>query len=95
MALYRASKDALWGLTKVMSKEWAAHGVRVNGLAPGPFETTAATREDGREERVRNATLFGRIATANEIVPPLLYLASDASRFMTGSILTIDGGVTP
>lgn len=95
MALYRASKNALWGFTKVMAKEWATYGVRVNALAPGPFETTAGTRDDGREERVRNATLFGRIADAEEIVPPVLFLASDASKFMTGSLLAIDGGVTP
>jgi NAD(P)-dependent dehydrogenase (short-subunit alcohol dehydrogenase family) len=95
MGLYRATKEALWGFTKVMAKEWAAKGIRVNGLAPGPFETTADTRGDGREERVRDATLFKRIAGAEEIVPPVLFLASDASRFMTGSIVTIDGGVTP
>jgi NAD(P)-dependent dehydrogenase (short-subunit alcohol dehydrogenase family) len=95
MGLYRSTKEALWGFTKVMAKEWAAKGIRVNGLAPGPFETTADTRGDGREERVRDATLFKRIAAAEEIVPPLLFLASDASRFMTGSIVTIDGGVTP
>jgi NAD(P)-dependent dehydrogenase (short-subunit alcohol dehydrogenase family) len=95
MGLYRSTKEALWGFTKVMAKEWAAKGIRVNGLAPGPFDTTADTRGDGREERVRNATLFKRIAAAEEIVPPVLFLASDASRFMTGSIVTIDGGVTP
>lgn len=95
MGLYRATKEALWGFTKVTAKEWAAKGIRVNGLAPGPFDTTADTRGDGREERVRDATLFKRIASAEEIVPPVMFLASDASRFMTGSIVTIDGGVTP
>ena len=94
MALYRATKSALWGMSVVMSKEWGPKGVRVNGLAPGPFETTSSARQ-GREDAVRNATLFKRIATFEEIVPPLLYLVSDASRFMTGSILTIDGGVSP
>jgi NAD(P)-dependent dehydrogenase (short-subunit alcohol dehydrogenase family) len=94
MALYRATKSALWGMSVVMSKEWGPKGVRVNGLAPGPFETTNSARQ-GRENAVRNATLFKRIATFEEIVPPLLYLVSDASKFMTGSILTIDGGVSP
>lgn len=94
MGLYRATKEALWGFTKVMSKEWAERGIRVNGLAPGPFETSADTRK-GREDRVRDSTLFKRIAASEEIVPPLLYLVSDASRFMTGSIVTIDGGVVP
>lgn len=94
MALYRSTKAALWGLSVVMAKEWGPKGVRVNGLAPGPFETTNPVRV-GREAAVAAATVFQRIATFDEIVPPLLYLVSDASKFMTGSILTIDGGVSP
>jgi NAD(P)-dependent dehydrogenase (short-subunit alcohol dehydrogenase family) len=95
MALYRASKEALWGLTKVMAKEWGADGIRVNALVPGPFETTSLAREPERVERIRQSTLFKRIAAFDEIVPPVLFMASDASLFMTGSTVTLDGGVTP
>jgi NAD(P)-dependent dehydrogenase (short-subunit alcohol dehydrogenase family) len=95
MALYRGTKSALLGMTKVMAKEWACKGVRVNALAPGPFETTAYVRDEERTRLTREATLLKRIASFEEIVPPILYMASDASAFMTGSVLTIDGGIMP
>jgi NAD(P)-dependent dehydrogenase (short-subunit alcohol dehydrogenase family) len=90
--MYRSSKLALWGLTKTLAKEWAPKGIRVNALAPGPFETSRE-RDAAREEFIRRSTLLNRIATYDEIVPPLLYVASDASRFMTGSVVHIDGGI--
>jgi NAD(P)-dependent dehydrogenase (short-subunit alcohol dehydrogenase family) len=95
MALYRSTKAALWGMTKVMAKEWASKGVRVNALAPGPFETTASVRDEERTKLIREATLLKRIAASEEIVPTILYMASGASAFMTGSVVTIDGGVVP
>ena len=91
--MYRASKMALWGLTKTLAKQWAPKGIRVNALSPGPFETSRE-RDPEREEYVRRSTLLDRIASYGEIVPPLLYVASDASRFMTGSVVHIDGGIT-
>lgn len=90
---YRISKEALWSLTREMAKEWATAGIRVNALAPGPFETDRP-RTPEIEEMIRRSTLLGRLGTFDEIVAPVLYLASDASRFMTGSVLHLDGGMT-
>lgn len=92
-ALYRATKSALAGLTKVMAAEWAEHGIRVNGLSPGPFET-ATPREPEHERLVRGLTAQQRIATFEEIVPPVMFLLSEAARFMTGATLLFDGGMS-
>lgn len=92
--LYRGSKAALQAASMIMAKEWAPE-VRVNCLAPGPYETTAGggwTEE--RRRSVAAATPLGRIAPFHEIVPHALYLASDASAFVTGTTLIADGGIT-
>jgi NAD(P)-dependent dehydrogenase (short-subunit alcohol dehydrogenase family) len=94
---YGASKAALLNLTKSMSQEWAPWGVRVNLLSPGPFmsemmeggERTAP----GFKELVAGGTLMRRIADPSEIVGPVLYLASDASSFVTGDDLSVSGGM--
>lgn len=90
---YRISKEALWSLTREMAKEWAPLGIRVNALAPGPFESERP-RTPEIEELLRRSTLLGRLGAPAEIVPPVLYLAGDDSRFTTGSVLTIDGGLS-
>jgi 3-oxoacyl-[acyl-carrier protein] reductase len=92
--LYASSKAALLRLTKIMAHEWSEKGVRVNGLALGPFETSTFVRTEERQAWLREHTLLKRVATADEIVPPVLFLASDASRYMTGAVLTVDGGMT-
>jgi NAD(P)-dependent dehydrogenase (short-subunit alcohol dehydrogenase family) len=97
LGLYCSGKAALWNLTKVMAKEWAPRGVRVNALAPGPFATDmmAATLDIPEfNDAIRASTLQQRIAEPDEIVGAALFLASDASTFVTGSVLTVDGGIT-
>jgi NAD(P)-dependent dehydrogenase (short-subunit alcohol dehydrogenase family) len=76
-----------------MARDWGPKGVRVNALVPGPFESTAAHRDTEREEQMRAVTVLGRIGVYGEIVAPALYLASDASSFMTGAVLSVDGGM--
>ncbi|WP_334141191.1 SDR family NAD(P)-dependent oxidoreductase [Rhabdothermincola sp.] len=96
LGLYCSGKAALWNLTKVMAKEWAPRGVRVNALAPGPFATDmmAATYEVPEfRDAIVASTLLKRIADPEEIVGAALFLASDASSYMTGSVLPIDGGI--
>ena len=93
-ALYRGSKAALHGVTRVMAKEWAP-AIRANTIAPGPFQTTA--RGGWTPELAASAsahTLMQRMAAFEEIVPHVLYLASDASSFVTGQDLIVDGGIT-
>lgn len=90
---YRISKEALWSLTREMAKEWAPLGIRVNALAPGPFEAERP-RTPEIEDLIRRSTLLGRLGTFDEIVPPVLHLAGDGSRFTTGSVLHVDGGMS-
>jgi NAD(P)-dependent dehydrogenase (short-subunit alcohol dehydrogenase family) len=89
---YRGSKAALMHMTRTMAKEWAPR-VRANTLVPGPFETTigGGYSEALRAEAIAHSPLE-RIAPYDEIVPHVLYLASDASAFITGTELMVDGG---
>ena len=92
---YNASKAAVHQLTKSLAAEWAPHGVRVNALAPGYVKTEMAPVDEPRFRRhwIEDAPME-RYATPDELGPSLLYLASDASSFMTGSVLVVDGGYT-
>lgn len=97
MAHYGAAKAALISLTKTLAVEWAWAGVRVNALVPGWIETdlTQFMRDapevgKGMLERVP----MQRWGTVEEIAQPALFLASDASSFMTGQTLVIDGGLS-
>jgi NAD(P)-dependent dehydrogenase (short-subunit alcohol dehydrogenase family) len=92
---YNASKAAVHQLTKSLAAEWAPHGVRVNALAPGYVKTEMAPVDDPRFKPhwVDDAPM-GRAALPEELGPSLVYLASDASSFMTGSVLVVDGGYT-
>ncbi len=92
---YNASKAAVHQLTKSLAAEWAPHGVRVNALAPGYVKTDMAPVDEPQYQRywVQDAAMQ-RYASPEEIAPSVVYLASDASSFMTGSVVVIDGGYT-
>jgi NAD(P)-dependent dehydrogenase (short-subunit alcohol dehydrogenase family) len=92
---YNASKAAVHQLTKSLAAEWAAHNIRVNALAPGYVKTEMAPVDQPEFRRywIEDAPMQ-RYATPEEIAPSVVYLASDASAFMTGSVLVIDGGYT-
>jgi len=95
LGLYCSSKAAMWNLTGIMAKEWAPHGIRVNAIAPGPFDTEMMTPTlDVPEFRsaIVAAAAQHRIAEPPEIVGAALLLASDAGSYMTGSVITVDGG---
>jgi NAD(P)-dependent dehydrogenase (short-subunit alcohol dehydrogenase family) len=90
-AVYAASKAAVVGLTKWLATYWAKSGIRVNCLVPGGVSSGQnSVFSDRYSERVP----MGRMAEADEIVPALLYLASDASSYVTGQVLAVDGGWT-
>lgn len=97
MTPYSASKGAVDALTRSLALEWADQGVRINTLSPGYFETdmTEALRE---HEKWRSHLLeripLGRFGAPEDLVAAALFLASDASGFMTGSNVVVDGGWT-
>jgi NAD(P)-dependent dehydrogenase (short-subunit alcohol dehydrogenase family) len=92
---YNASKAAVHQLTKSLAAEWAPHNVRVNALAPGYVKTDMSPVDEPQFRRhwIEDAPMQ-RYATPEELGPSIVYLASDASSFMTGSILVVDGGYT-
>jgi NAD(P)-dependent dehydrogenase (short-subunit alcohol dehydrogenase family) len=94
---YGASKAALLNLTKSMAQAWAPWNVRVNALSPGPFESEMTEGGErtapGFRQLIADGTLMRRIAAPEEIVGPILYLASDASSFVTGDDISVSGGM--
>ncbi len=96
MAAYNATKGALINLTRNLAAQWGTRGVRVNSLAPGffPTEMTGMLADKAWVATLRERTLVGRVPAISEIDGPLLFLASDASSYVTGQALVVDGGWT-
>ncbi len=95
LALYVAGKSALLSLTRTMAAELARKNVRVNALAPGVIDTDMFRANPPEvQEMMMGAQPMGRVGRPDEMVPAVLYLASDASSFMTGQCLVVDGGQT-
>ncbi|MEA1652887.1 SDR family oxidoreductase [Nitrospirillum sp. BR 11164] len=96
LSAYTASKHAVLGLTRAVAAEFAPQGVTCNAIAPGFFDTDMAAPTVGHPQRAkifRDAIAMARFGDAREIVGPALFLASDASSYVTGHALHVDGGV--
>jgi gluconate 5-dehydrogenase len=95
---YEASKAALIQFTRVLAADWAPHGVTVNAIAPGGFLTDPNRRWFGERPELRETfesmIPMGRLGEPDELAPLAVYLASDASSYMTGATLVVDGGYT-
>lgn len=97
IGMYCVSKAADFALARSLALEWGPKNVRINCIAPGLVQTDFAKAlwEDPKMRSTREAeTPLRRIGQPNEIAPAAAYLASDASTFMTGQVMVIDGGVT-
>jgi NAD(P)-dependent dehydrogenase (short-subunit alcohol dehydrogenase family) len=95
---YQASKAGVGQLSRSLGVEWAPRGVRVNSIAPGAFDTPAVRAEAEAEPDISWSDMsiypMGRMGEDHEIVNAAIFLASDASRYMTGQVLVVDGGLT-
>ena len=92
---YAASKGAVGSLVKALANEWASKGVNVNAIAPGYIAT--ANTEALRNDPVRSRSILDRIPAGrwgepDDFKGPVVFLASDASNYIHGTILTVDGG---
>jgi len=94
VSVYIASKHAVEGLTKSVALEFAKQNIRINAVAPGPIATDMWDRFAGEELGAQVTSLIpaGRVGGAGEIAAAVLYLASDAAKFTTGTSLVVDGG---
>lgn len=96
-ASYSASKAAVVNLTRELAIQWARRGIRVNGIAPGWFPTEMTTDmfgDEGGQRFIRRNTPMGRGGEEHELDGALLFLASDASTYVTGQTIIVDGGWT-
>lgn len=95
VAAYAASKAAVASLTKSLAIEWAKHGVNVNAIAPGVFRTALNEKlldETPRGEEFLMRTPMGRFGKVEELAGAAVFLASEATSFVTGEVLVVDGG---
>lgn len=97
IAPYTATKGAVGNLTKGMATDWARHGLQCNAIAPGYFDTplnAALVADRGFGDWLEKRTPAGRWGRVEELVGACVFLASDASSFVNGHVLYVDGGIT-
>jgi NAD(P)-dependent dehydrogenase (short-subunit alcohol dehydrogenase family) len=91
-----AAKAGVMSMTQTLAVEWASHGIRVNAVAPGPIESPGAAKQlwntPDAVERVTNLIPLGRWGSPEEVADAVVFLAAPQSGFITGEVLTVDGG---
>lgn len=95
--VYGATKAAMIQMTKNLALEWAQYGIRVNAVGPWYFRTPLTEKVLADEQylkRILDRTPLGRIGSLEELVGPVVFLASDAAHYMTGQTLIVDGGMS-
>jgi NAD(P)-dependent dehydrogenase (short-subunit alcohol dehydrogenase family) len=94
LAGYVAAKHGVVGLTRSAAIDYAARGIRINAIAPGPIGTDKVRNvSPDVEQRVRNSVPIGRVGTVEECAAAMRWLCSDASSFITGATIPVDGGM--
>lgn len=95
---YSAAKSAMIGMLRTMATEWSVHGIRVNAIAPGWIETEMSRKAlDGdpqRKTKIISRTPMGKLGDPADVGWAAVYLASPASKFVTGAVLPVDGGAS-
>jgi dehydrogenase/reductase SDR family member 4 len=97
LPVYSISKAGVIMATRVMAKEWGKYNIRVNAIAPGLFKTRfseALWNDEKILRRFLDGNPLGRIGEPEEIVGTMIYLASDAASYVTGAVISVDGGLT-
>lgn len=98
LAPYASAKGGVNQLVRTLAVEWAQHGVRVNAFSPAYFENVmqgvAHVHSEAKERHIREGTPLGRRGKLEELIGPCVFLASDASSYVTGTVLMVDGGWT-
>ncbi len=98
VSAYSAAKSAMAGLTRALAVEFSPHGVRVNAIAPGWFDTDLSRKafqgDPGRKERILGRTPLRTLGEVVDVGYAAVYLSSPAARFVTGVVLPVDGGVS-
>ena len=93
-----SAKAGVLAMTRTLAAEWARFGIRVNAVAPGPFDSEGAAQrlwpQPGMRERLEAQVPLGRLATAEEVAGHCLYLLSPAAEYITGECLVVDGGLS-
>lgn len=95
LAAYSATKAGLFGLTHSLARELGSRNIRVNAIAPGFLETEMSEGlAESQRKQIERRTPLGRLGTPEDVVPVVRFLMSEDSRFITGQIITVDGGAT-
>jgi NAD(P)-dependent dehydrogenase (short-subunit alcohol dehydrogenase family) len=96
VSMYAAAKSGLLSFTRSMAADFAARGIRVNALAPGTVDTDMVRNNTPEaQERMAASSWMERMAAPEEMVGPAVFLASDASSYVTGQAIVADGGLVP